>query len=224
MSDKTDVLLIESKVQREKFSECFLTRLLAQEATPSPSVRNLDIVFDSALHFKSHISGISRACYSHICDMRRVRRFLTPSVGETIVTSLIGSKLDYCNSVLFNVTEKEISKLQGVQNCLARVVAKSPRFCHITPLLKSLHWLPVRFKLCSLTYQALISGQPVYIENMLQPSRKVRTLLTSDLNQPNVPRVITAVGSRAFSVAAPRLWNELPLEIRSAKTQISFQK
>ena len=47
---------------------------------------------------------------------------------------------------------------------------------------------------------------------------------STDLDQLNVPRVRTAVGSRAFSVAAPRLWNELPLEIRSAKTQLSFQK
>ena len=47
---------------------------------------------------------------------------------------------------------------------------------------------------------------------------------TSDLDQLNVPRVRTAVGSRDFSVAAPRLWNELPLEIRSVKTQISFRK
>ena len=159
--------------------------------------------------------------------MRRIRRFLTPSVAETIATPLIGSKLDYCNSVLFNVTEKEISKLQGVQNCLARVVTKSPRFCHITPL-KSLQWLPVRyrikFKLCSLTYQALNSVQPVYIRNMLQPSRKVRTLRSSNLDQLNAPRVRTALGSRAFPVAAPRLWNKLPLEIRSAKTQISFCK
>ena len=226
--DKTEFLLIGSRVQREKFSKCFPTRLLAQEVTPSPSARNLGIVFDSALNFKSHISGISRACYYHIRDMRRVMRFLTPSVAKTIATSLIGIKLDYCNSVLFNVTEKEISKLQGVQNCLARVVTKCPRFCHITPLLKSLHWLPVRyrikFKLCFLTYQALTSGQPVYIRNMLQPSRKVRTLRSSDLDQLNVPWVRTAVGSRAFSVAAPRLWNELPLEIRSAKTRISFRE
>ena len=78
--------------------------------------------------------------------------------------------------------------------------------------------------MCSLTYQALTSGQPVYIRNMLQPSRKVRTLRSSDLDQLNVPRVKTAVGSRAFSVAAPRLWNELPLEIRSAKTQFSIRK
>ena len=141
---------------------------------------------------------------------------------------MIGNKLAYCNSVLFNVTEKEISKLQGLQNCLARVVTKSPRFCHINPLLKSLHWLPARyrikFKLCSLTYQALTSEQPANIQNMLQPSRKVRTLRSSDLDQLNVPRVRTAVGSRAFSVAAPTLWNELPLEIPSAKTQICFRK
>ena len=111
--DKTDFLLIGSKVQRENFSKSFPTRLLAQEVTPSPSARNLGIVFDSALNFKNHIhvSGISRAFYYHIRDMRRIRRFLTPSVAKTIATSLIGSKLDYCNSVLFNVTEKEISKL-----------------------------------------------------------------------------------------------------------------
>ena len=124
---------------------------------------------------------------------------------------------------MFKVIEKEISKLQGVQNFLARVVTRSPLFSHIT-LLKTLHWLAVRyrikFKLCSLTYHALTSRQPVYIRKMLEPSRKVG-LRTDQLI---VARVRTMVGSRAFSVAAPRLWNEIPLEIRSAKTQISFQK
>ena len=115
-------------MQREKFTKCFSTRLLAQELTPSPSARNLGIVFDSALNFKRHISVISRACYYHIRDMRRIRRFLTPSVAKTIATTFMGSKLDYSNSVLFNVNEKEISKLQCVQNCLARVVTMFPRF------------------------------------------------------------------------------------------------
>ena len=59
---------------------------------------------------------------------------------------------------------------------------------------------------------------------MLQPPRKVRTLRSSYLDPLNVSLVRTAVGSRAFSVAAHRLWNEPPLEIRSAKTQISFRK
>ena len=162
--DKTDFLVNRSKVQREYFSKGFPTRLVAKKVTPSPSARNLGVVFHSALHFKSRISGISRACYYHTRDMRRIRRFSTPYVAKAIATPLIGSKLDYCNSVLFNVTEKEISKLQGVHSC------------------------------------------------------------SSDLNKLNVPRVSTAVGSRAFSIAAPRLWNELPSEIHWMKTQISFRK
>ena len=87
--DKTEFLLIGSKVQREKFSKCFPTRLLAQEVTPSPSARNLGIVFDSALNFRSHISGISRACYYHIHDMRRIRRFLTPSLLKQKLLQLL---------------------------------------------------------------------------------------------------------------------------------------
>ena len=142
--DKNDFLLIGSKVQRENFSLCFPATLLAHEVTPSPSARNLGVVFDSALYFKSHICGIYRACYYHICDIRRIRRFLAPSVAKTIATSLIGSKLDYSNSVLFNVTEVEI-KAAGCTELFAWVVTKFPRFCHITPLLKSFHWFLLSF-------------------------------------------------------------------------------
>ena len=122
-------------MQREKISNSFPIRLLAQEVTPFPSARNLGIVFDSALNFRSHVSGISCACYYHISNMRRIRRFLTPSIAKTIATPLIGGKLDYCNSFLFKITESEISKLQVVQNCLARVITRFLRFCHITSLL-----------------------------------------------------------------------------------------
>ena len=62
----------------------------------------------------------------------------------------------------------------------------------------------------------------IYLKHNLQPSRKVRTLGSSDLDQLHVPRVRTSVGTRAFSVVAPRLGNELPSEIPPAKTQISF--
>ena len=71
--DKTELLLIGSEVQREQFLKCFPIRLLAQEVL----LLHLGIVSDSALNFKSHrpISGISPACYYHIRDMRKIRRF-----------------------------------------------------------------------------------------------------------------------------------------------------
>ena len=87
-SDKTDFFLIGSKVLREKNSKCFPTGLLVQEVTPSPSARNLGIMFGIVFDFKfkSHMSGISRACYYHKHDMRRIRCFLTLYVAKTIST------------------------------------------------------------------------------------------------------------------------------------------
>ena len=65
------------------------------------------------------------------------------AVAKTIETALDSSRLDYCNSLYHNIALNDILKLQRVQNCLARVVTRSPRFSHSAPLLKSFHWLPV---------------------------------------------------------------------------------
>ena len=92
-------------------------------------------------------------CY-HIRDLRRIRRYISLSFAKTIATALVSSILDYCNSLLHNIAIKDITKLQRVQNCLAMVVTRSPRFSRSVPLLKSLHWLPVRyriiFKICTI--------------------------------------------------------------------------
>ena len=78
------------------------------------------------------------------------------SVAKTIATSLVSSRLDYCNSLYHNIALKDIMKFQHVQNCLSRVVTKLPRFSHSVPLLKSLHWLPIRhriiFKICTIKH------------------------------------------------------------------------
>jgi len=81
-------------------------------------------------------------------------------------TALITSRLDCGNYLLYNIASKDILKLQCVQNCLVRVVTRYPRFSHSVPLLKSLHWLHVQsriiFKLCTIAYQILSSGEPSY--------------------------------------------------------------
>ena len=66
---------------------------------------------------------------------------------KTIATALITSRLDYCNSLLYNIASKDILKLQGVQTCLTRIVTWSPQFSHSIPLLKSLHWLPTQSRI-----------------------------------------------------------------------------
>ena len=118
--------------------------------------------------------------------------------------------------------------MQSVQNCLARVVTRSPRFCSVTPLLKSLHWLPVQFrikhKICTLTYKVIHPCQPVYLHNLLKPLNRTRNLRSSNDDQLVVPRVSSKMGERAFSVAAPQLWNCTLLEIKKSKSAQSFRK
>ena len=130
--DKTEFLLIGTKSQQDKFKKYFPTKLLDQDVTPTDSARNLGKEFDKDFNLKKHISKICRSCY-HIRDLRRLRRCLTVAVTKTIATSLVSSKLDFYNSILYNIWNREIKKVQSVQNCLARVVTRSPQFCSVTP-------------------------------------------------------------------------------------------
>ena len=191
--DKTEFILIGTKAQRDKFKKYFPSKLLDQDVTPTDSARNLGVEFDKDFNFKKHISKVCRSCCYHIRDLRRLRRCLTAAVTKTIATSLVSSKLDYCNSILYNIPNREINKMQSVQNSLARVVTRSPRFCSVTPLLKSPHWLPVQFriklKIFTLSYKVIPSCQPVYLHNLLKPLNRTRDLRSSDDDQLIVPRV-----------------------------------
>ena len=119
-------------------------------------------------------------------------------VSKTIATALVSSKLDYCNGLLYNITKRELNRIQGVQNCLARVVTRPPRYSRTTLLLKSLHWLPVcfriQFKICLVTYKALCNNQPIYLKEMLEPPKRTRDLRSSDQNVLFVPRIKTKKG------------------------------
>ena len=90
--------------------------------------KKLDVVFDRSLNFrKTHVSQTCRACFYHTRDLRQIQKSLSADLAKQIAVALISSKLDYCNSLFHNMPEKDIARLQHVQNCLARVVTKAPR-------------------------------------------------------------------------------------------------
>ena len=218
--NKTEFLLIGNERQRSKYLSIFPIELLGVETYPEKSARNLGVIFDKKFNFRSHISAICSSCIYHIRDLRRIRRHLDLDSAKLLPNALVSSHLDYCNSPLCGIAETDLTKLQHVLNRLARVVTKSPPFTHSVPLLRSLHWLPVKyrvyFKICLLTYKALQKEQLVYFRSLIAISLPSRSLRSNRGITLSIPRIKTNTGGRAFSSCAPSLWNNLPLCVRSA--------
>ena len=163
--DKTEFLLIGNERQRSKYLSMFSIELLGVKTNPAKSARNLGVIFDKNFTFHSHISAVCSSFY-HMRDLWRIRRHLDLDSAKLLATALMASRLDYCNSLLYGTADIDLTRLQHVQNQLARLVTKSPPLTRSITLLCSLHWLPVRlgilFKINLFTYKTLREKQPVY--------------------------------------------------------------
>jgi len=155
-------------------------------------MKGLGFIFDSHLTFSDQISSLSKSCYYHICELRCIRPYLDLKTASSIATSIVHSKLDYCNSLYYNLPKSQTKRLQVIQNSLAQDVVKAPKFCHVTPILKSLHWLKINerieyYKLLSLAYKTLTTAQHTYLYSLIsvQPSPMLLAphLLSPSLDQ-----------------------------------------
>ena len=111
--------------------------------------------FFSQLNVKQSVLLVT----AFVVNLRCIRLYLDFKTASTIATSIVHSKLDYCNSLYYNLPQSQIKRLQNIQNSLACAVTRTPKSSHITPVLKSLHWLKIneriKYKLLSLTYRFL---------------------------------------------------------------------
>jgi len=212
---KTEYLLIGTPQQRAKISNCsvYFQNLAL---TPTVTARNLGVIFDENLDFKKQISSICRSSFFQIRQLRQIRTSLDRNSAIILANSIVHSKLDYCNSLLYGLPSSSINRLQHVQNSLARVVCKCSKFqAHTSFLLNKLHWLPVtqriNYKIALLTFKTLHSGKPAYLSDLLSPYKPSRNLRSSDANLLAVPYISTSIGRRSFSFAAPSVWNKLHL-------------
>ena len=147
--------------------------ILSNQVSPAQSVRNLWVVFDSNFSFSDHVSQIIKSTRVHARDLYRILSLLDLHTSVLFANALVSSRLDYCNSLFLPLTDFELRRLQLVQNSLCRVVTRFSKYSHITPQLKKLHWLPVKyrvqFKIGLITYKILNQGQPVYLRELIHP-------------------------------------------------------
>ena len=226
-SDKTEVIVLGPKHLRNTLSNDIAT-LDGITLASSTTVRNLGVIFDQDLSFNSHIKQISRTAFFHLRNIAKIRHIMSQKDAEKLVHAFVTSRLDYCNSLLSGCSNKSLKTLQLIQNAAARVLTRTRKRDHISPVLASLHWLPVKsrieFKILLLTYKALNGQAPLYLKELLVPYYPTRALRSQNTGLLVVPKVSKSrMGGRAFNYQAPLLWNHLPVSVREADTLSTFK-
>ena len=196
----------------------------------SSSVTNLGVKFDPHLSFNDHIKHLCRTAFYHLKNISKLRPLLTQSDAEKLIHAFISSRLDYCNALFIGIPGKNVQKLQYIQNSAARVLMRVRKHDHITPILYTLHWLPVsariEYKILLTTYNCINGHAPPYLQSLLNAPKTTSTRTLRSANQFLLQVPVTklrTMGDRAFCSAAPRLWNCLPMGLRLPQTVESFK-
>ena len=226
--EKSEVLLLGSNYNL-KFQDSVIVKVGSHEITSSQSVRNLGSIFNSNLSMDNFMSSKCQSAMYFIRSLYHIRRCLDPDTTRTLVNALVTSRLDFANSLLLGATETSIAALQRVQNQAARLITGVDRKKFITPILKELHWLPVKqrikYKLLTICYKYMQNTAPEYLSELLTLYKPKRVLRSSyDDFMLVVPSKNSKYGDKCFSLQAPLLWNELPHSLRSAPSIEIFKK
>jgi hypothetical protein len=230
--DKTEALLCGKPSSLNKLATQVNVSIGGHGLEPSSSVRNLGLIIDKELCLQDHVSTIVKSCNHKMRQFGRLRPFLTLESAKMVAAALILSRLDYCNGCLWGINDGEMHRLQVVQNTAARIVSKTRKRDHITPVLNDLHWLQVKsrvdHKVLSLTYKSINKTSPAYLSSLVREHQVQTNMVLRSAKQGRIhdPRRKENVrhGQRAFANAAPKLWNDIPVETRKADSIISFKR
>lgn len=226
--DKTELL---ATADRSRLNEVKKEPLVlgSNPVTFKSSVKYLGVVLDETLSMDAQISSLCRNCHFHLRKIAAIRPYLSQASTAQLVSSMVLSRLDYCNSILAGLPSSSLSRLQKVQNCAARLVLRKKKHDHATPLLRQLHWLPINarieYKLATLAFKFFDETLPPYLSDQLisyVPSRALRSSSEKLLKIPNYN--LKSAGQRSFHFQCTKAWNSLPSSLRDCRSLPTFKK
>ena len=229
-TSKTEFIQFGSRQQLKKtFSESM--EVVGDIVKKSHVIKLLGVKLDVSLTMREFILNQACAATANINRLRKIRSMLTVEACKICVCGLVTSILDYFNPVLYGVAQRDIKILQVAQNNAARLILNRDRRSSGTEILYELHWLPIqyriKFKILVLAFKSLNQQGPVYLKKMLTSvtGSKYRTRAPMDTSRLVVPVTHRRTfADRSFSVAAPTLWNNLPMYIRNCDNLAAFKK
>lgn len=230
--DKSEALLCGSKSGKSKV-ELRSVRVGNADIPLQESVKTLGLNLDSEITMTGHVSSTVKSCFYFLRLLGKLRPCLDIPTANLVAVSLVHSRLDYCNAVLWGIPDTQLNRLQHVQNVAARIVLRSTRSTHTTPLLKELHWLPVKlrieFKLLCHVHSCVHGTAPQYLSELLPLHRPVRSLRSSSRLLVSLPGYHDntnkkRLGARSFRSCAPTLWNKLPRSLQEISSLAAFKR
>ena len=203
----------------------------AHDIQPSQCVKNLGVLFDQSMSMDNQICAVCRSLLFQLRKIASIRNFLSEEAAKMLVTTLILSRLDYCNALLAGTSEKNIAKLQVIQNHAAKLIKRKKKHDHATPIREELHWLPVReriiYKTAVMCYKCLNDRAPNYLSQLLELHVPALRHLRSGGDTLKLVKPSTkykSYGNHSFSYFGPHIWNDLPYTIRNATSLHVFKQ
>jgi hypothetical protein len=224
---KSDVLLVGSTSNLKKYADVCSITIGNVKLSPQQVVRNLGVQLDRSLKMDKFIQQMCRRAYANLKLVGRIWRCLNMKTRRQAVETLVLSQLNFGLILLGGVAECRLKCLQSVLNASARLINGMSRRQSITQILQSYGWLPislrVRYRILCMVYLILSGKAPGYLKDCVRVAESSDYGLRSNGELLlHVRRTRSKVGDRSFSVLGPRLWNELPEDIRNSKTYSLF--
>ena len=215
---KTDAIVTGTKQQVKRTdTETNTIKIADAEIKSSNSLKLLGVTYDCNLTFNDHINNLCKSVNIHLRSLKHIRKYLDQPTANIVATSIIASRLDYCNALLPGITEYNMIRLQNLQTHAAKIVTGNYQK-HQHNILKDLHWLPVRhridYKISLITFKALNTNNPKYLKELIKPCIPQKSLRSSSQFLLEVPASRSALHDRAYSVVGPKTINSLPINLR----------
>ena len=185
-------MVIGTRQQVNRLPTDLSVSFMGKSLKPVDSAKDLGVTLDRHLNYDNHISQLASSCMNKLYQINRAKNSFDPKTLSEVVSSLVINNMLYCSSMWSNTSASNVKKLQSIENFACKIITKTRKYDHVTPLLRELDWLPVDkllyFRDSVLTYKCLNNLAPDHLCNKFKKRSSIHNRKTRTHNSLQIPR------------------------------------